>query len=156
MADFSLAIGRTLEHEGGYVNDPTDAGGETKYGISKRAYPDVDIAALTIEDAKAIYKRDYWDKVKGDDINSQMNAFSIFDCAVNMGISRASKLAQKVVGALEDGVIGSESIAAINAYNMDLFDAQFRLEKIKFYAALCTKKPDQKKFLLGWINRTLA
>jgi lysozyme family protein len=65
---FSSVIKMILEHEGGYVNHPSDPGGETKYGISKRAYPDIDIANLTEEDAEEIYYRDYWSKIKGDDL----------------------------------------------------------------------------------------
>ena len=65
---FETVVHMVLEHEGGYVNHPSDPGGETKYGISKRAYPDVDIAELTKDDAADLYKRDYWDRIKGDDL----------------------------------------------------------------------------------------
>jgi len=64
MADFNQAIEKTLVNEGGYINDPLDAGGKTKFGISKRSYPDVDIKNLTVDGAKSIYKKDYWDKLK--------------------------------------------------------------------------------------------
>ena len=156
MANFTEAVNITLEHEGGYVNDSTDAGGETKYGISKRSYPHIDIENLTIQEASIIYKTDYWDKVRGDSIDNQLIAQSIFDCAVNMGPSRASKLAQECASVAIDGMIGPQSIQAINATNAELFDCKFRLAKIRFYADLCNRKPEQKKFLLGWINRTLA
>ena len=62
MKNFNEIIEQVLEHEGGYVNDPKDLGGETKYGITKRFYPDVDIKNLTVEQAKEIYKKDYWDR----------------------------------------------------------------------------------------------
>ena len=108
MANFDKAIERVLINEGGYVNDPNDAGGETKYGISKRAYPGVDIKNLTTDEAKAIYKKDYWDKIKGDNINSDEIAYEIFDTAVNMGVRTSSKIAQMVVGAYPDGFIGAK------------------------------------------------
>jgi len=94
MADFNKCIGKTLAHEGGakYTNDPTDRGGETKYGISKRSYPQEDIKNLTEERAKELYKRDYWDRIRGDDIKDEAIAFNIFDCAVNMGVRTASRL----------------------------------------------------------------
>ena len=87
MADFDRAITFVLAQEGGYVNDPNDPGGETNFGISKRAYPDVDIAGLTAEAAKGIYKRDYWDVLLLDS-RSYADAVAILDTAVNMGVSR--------------------------------------------------------------------
>ena len=110
---FSKVIEMVLEHEGGYVNHPSDPGGETKYGISKRAYPDVDIAELTKDDAADLYKRDYWDRIKGDDLPVGV-ACVVMDYAVNSGISRASKALQSVCGiANGDGFIGPASLSAV-------------------------------------------
>lgn len=110
---FETVVHMVLEHEGGYVNHPSDPGGETKYGISKRAYPDVDIAELTEEDAASIYKRDYWDRIKGDDIPASV-ACVVMDYAVNSGISRASKALQSICGISNgDGIIGPASLNAI-------------------------------------------
>lgn len=107
---FETVVHMVLEHEGGYVNHPSDPGGETKYGISKRAYPDVDIAELTEEDAASIYKRDYWDRIKGDDLPASI-ACVVMDYAVNSGISRASKALQSVCGISNpDGVIGPHTL----------------------------------------------
>lgn len=101
-----------LKHEGGYVNHPTDPGGETKYGISKRAYPDVDIAALTEEDAEEIYYRDYWSRIKGDDLPAGVSCV-VMDYAVNSGISRASKALQAACGIKNgDGIIGPHTLSA--------------------------------------------
>lgn len=87
--DLWTAVGRSiLEVEGGYVNHPNDPGGETKYGISKRAYPNLDIRNLTPEAALAIYRRDYWDKLPPG-LEPAARWF-LFDCAVNHGVSRAS------------------------------------------------------------------
>jgi lysozyme family protein len=158
MADFNKGIAGTLAHEGGdtVTDDKDDTGGLTKYGISQQSYPDVDIKGLTEAMAKTIYKRDYWDRVKADAIDNQAMANSIFDCAVNMGVSRAAKLAQEVAGASIDGKIGSQSLGKLNNIDPEIFDLKYRLAKIRFYAGLCNKKSSQKKFLLGWINRTLA
>ena len=78
-------IERVLSHEGGYVNDPRDPGGETRWGISKRSYPHVDIKRLTRDDAIAIYERDFWRRVQGDKLPRQF-AFQALDAAVNHGI----------------------------------------------------------------------
>ena len=110
---FETVVHMVLEHEGGYVNHPSDPGGETKYGISKRAYPDVNIAELTKDDAADLYKRDYWDRIKGDDLPVGV-ACVVMDYAVNSGISRASKALQSVCGiANGDGVIGPHSLASV-------------------------------------------
>ena len=158
MADFNTAIIKTLVHEGGdtFTNDTTDRGGATKYGISEKAYPDLDIRNLTEDEAKAIYKQNYWDRVRGDDIQSQMIAETIFDVCVNMGVVGGSKLAQKTLKIEPaDGIIGPQSLAVINAADEDLFVAKFALAKIQRYTEICRADESQKKYLLGWLNRTL-
>ena len=155
MADFKNAINKTLINEGGYINDPDDAGGETKFGISKRAYPNVDIKNLTTNEAKAIYKRDYWDRIKGDLIADDRVAYEIFDTAVNMGVRTASKLAQMALSVHTDGIIGNKTLSALNAINREDFLTRFKLSKIARYAYLCKKHPTNKKFLYGWVRRTL-
>ena len=159
MARFDLAVVKTLIHEGGslFVNDPTDRGGATKYGISQRAYPDLDIRNLTEQQARDIYRRDYWDRVRADDIVSQAVAASIFDTAVNMGARTASRLAQVSAGVEPvDGVIGSQSLRTINDANESLFLASYAIVKIARYARICTQDKSQKKYLLGWLNRVLG
>ena len=102
-----------IKHEGGYVNHPEDPGGETKYGISKRAYPDVEIDKLSESDAKAIYKEDYWNRIKGDDLPISV-ACVVMDYGVNSGISRESKALQGVCGITNgDGVIGPHTLSAV-------------------------------------------
>ena len=155
MADFNNAIEKTLVNEGGYINDSEDAGGETKFGISKRAYPNVDIKNLTTDEAKAIYKRDYWDRIKGDLIADEQVAYEIFDTAVNMGVRTASKLAQMALSVHPDGIIGNKTLSALNAINREDFLTRFKLSKIARYTYLCKKNPTNKKFLYGWIKRTL-
>lgn len=84
---FSYALGVVLESEAGYVNDPRDPGGETNFGISKRSYPDLDIAALTREDAAAIYRRDYFDAIGANNLPPALAVVG-FDIAVNHGAGR--------------------------------------------------------------------
>ena len=94
--EFNDVIDKVLEHEGGYVNDPNDLGGETKYGITKRFYPDVDIKSLTKEDAKDIYKRDYWDKNKIDNLPDNLKHI-FFDMCVNQGRGTAVRVLQRAI-----------------------------------------------------------
>ena len=112
MSRFDEVFARVIGHEGGHVDDKSDPGGETKFGISKRAYPDEDIKALTIERAKALYRRDYWDKIRGDELAPAIDEFT-FDFAVNSGVRTASESLQGAVGALRDGRIGPKTIAAL-------------------------------------------
>ena len=91
---FEEIIEIVLEHEGGYVNDPDDAGGETKYGIAKRWYPDVDIKNLTKEQAKKIYHTDYWRRGKCDEVPPQLRHI-YFDMCVNFGRGGAVKVLQQ-------------------------------------------------------------
>ena len=158
MANFDQAIVKTLKHEGGdtFTNDATDHGGATKFGISQNAYPDVDIQNLTETQAKDIYRRDYWNRIRGDDIHSQRVAENIFDACVNMGVHGGSKLAQTSLSIEPaDGIIGSQSLKTINAADEELFLAKFALAKLQRYADLCKADNRQKKYLLGWLNRTL-
>ena len=113
MADrFSVIFERVIGHEGEYVNDPRDPGGETKYGISKRSYPDLDIAALTMDEAREIYRDDYW-LATGCDLLPAGIDYAVFDAAVNAGKSRAVKWLQEAVGTASDGRIGPATRAAI-------------------------------------------
>jgi len=110
---FSKVIKMVLQHEGGYVNHPSDPGGETKYGISKRAYPEVNIAELTEEDAEELYFNDYWSRIKGEELPAGV-ACVVMDYAVNSGISRASKALQAACGISNgDGIIGPATLAAV-------------------------------------------
>ncbi len=158
MADFNIAVEKTLLREGGakITEDPKDKGGLTKFGISQRSYPKVDIRALTKGQAKAIYKADYWDKIRGDDIKSQMIAENIFDTAVNMGSKTAARLVQESLQiAKPDGIIGPKSLEAINGQSEREFLSAFTLGKIGRYVEICVKDKTQERFLLGWIRRSL-
>lgn len=110
-ASWSASVAAVLKAEGGYANDPKDPGGETNFGISKRAYPNLDIKALTVADAEAIYRRDYWDKLRCDDLPTGVD-YALFDFGANSGVARAAVYLQSVVHMNQDGVIGPLTIAA--------------------------------------------
>ena len=117
---FEKAVQFTIEEEGGFSDHPDDDGGATKYGISigfmRLIDPDVtpaDIKDLNLEGAKAIYKHHFWDAVKGDSIPIPF-ALVTFDMAVTSGQGDAVRNLQAVAGALEDGIIGPNTLAAVN------------------------------------------
>ena len=109
MNAFEKAIAFVLSEEGGYVNDSSDMGGETNYGISKRAYPSLDIANLSKDQAAIIYRRDYWDSCKCDQL-PEFLAIMTFDAAVNMGTYAAIKQLQSALNVHVDGIIGPMTI----------------------------------------------
>ena len=153
MKTFNEIIEKVLEHEGGYVNDPKDLGGETKYGITKRFYPDVDIKNLTIEQAVEIYKKDYWDKNKVESL--PQNLWHIyFDMCVNMGKRTAVKVLQRAAvnkgrDIEVDGGLGPMTIGALKGVELD----RVRAFRVKYYVDLITARPEQEKFYLGWFRR---
>jgi lysozyme family protein len=146
---FEQAVALVLKHEGGYSNDPKDPGGETRYGISKRAYPDVDILRLTEDEAKAIYRRDYWDTLRPDELPQEL-AICVFDCAVNMGRDKAIRLLQRACGVAQDGVMGGNTIAAANR----LSEAVVRFSAERVIAYTGTRGFDT--FGKGWLRRTIT
>ena len=155
LVEFDDIIEKVLEHEGGYVDDPTDAGGETKYGISKRAYPDEDIKELTIERAKELYKRDYWDRFRVSNLPNRLRHIYV-DMCINMGGGRAIKILQEACNSKNatkidvDGGIGPATIKA--ATNVEPF--RLRAYRVMFYAELVMKKPEQERFWVGWFRRS--
>jgi lysozyme family protein len=174
MADFTTAYELTVKAEGGYVNDPQDPGGETYKGVarsrnskwsgwlnidllkSKSNFPRNldDDQELQIQ-IKNLYETNYWDKIKGDDIEDQDIAESIFDFAVNAGPITSAKLAQMTVNAKTDGHIGPNTLEKINKDDKRAFLAVFALAKIGRYVSICEKKPTSRKYFFGWIRRTL-
>lgn len=135
--NFDKAFETLIDHEGGYVNDSRDPGGETKYGVSKRAYPDVDIKNLTLEQAKAIYKRDYWDRARCDDLPPQV-AFQVFDTAVNSGIGQSIRFLQRAVGVADDGNVGPLTINAVKRLDAESLAARFNGQRLEFMTKLST------------------
>lgn len=136
--------------EGGYVNDPRDPGGETRFGISKRSYPKVNIKTLTRDGAIEIYKRDFWDATNCAALPPKV-AVVMFDCAINQGQGVAARLLQNALGVTSDGVIGPKTIAAAAKAKEDDLVIQFigwRLRRYAFTANAAT-------YMRGWANRVL-
>lgn len=117
-SNFDTAFDVLMKVEGGLVDDPRDIGGLTKFGISKKAYPNLDIESLTLEQAKEIYKKDYWDKCRCDELPPSFD-IAVFDTAVNMGCVKAVILLQKAIREKIDGVIGPKTLEAVNKAGQD-------------------------------------
>lgn len=120
---FTARLPLILKHEGGHVDHPKDPGGATNKGIIQRTYdswrdrqgkPRQSVRLISDDEVAAIYRRDYWDEVKGDDLPAGVD-YCVFDFAVNSGIDRASRYLQAAVGANQDGKIGPATIAAAKA-----------------------------------------
>lgn len=145
---FDDVFAHVVGEEGGYSNDRRDPGGETKFGISKRSYPLVDIANLTLDQAKAIYQRDYWERIRGDELPQPIDEFT-FDFAVNSGIEHAAESLQGAVGALRDGTIGPKTVEAAKSHD------PLRVLRLMFVdrAMLFALNPNDKLYGRGWFAR---
>lgn len=156
---FDQAVSFTLQHEGGYARDPADPGGETKYGISRRAYPDLDIKHLSVEQAIAIYRRDYWDAPGIGRLQDAALAARVFDLGVNCGPAAAVRLLQRASNLLQpqtqlavDGVLGPVTAAEVNAFGHQ----RALLAALKHQAAAHYISLNRPRFLAGWLNRLEA
>ena len=151
---FEEIIEVVLEHEGGYVNDPNDRGGETNFGIAKRFYPNIDIKNLTKEQATKIYHQDYWRPAKCDEVPSQLRHI-YFDMCVNFGRRGAVKVLQQAANAKNrdkievDGGIGPATLKAIKNVELE----RVRAYRVLRFANLVIKKPEQERFWFGWYRR---
>ena len=145
---FDQCFSKLIGHEGELSNHPKDKGGLTKYGISQRAYPSLDIASLTIDDAKAIYKRDYWDRAQCDRLSPEL-AFQVFDGAVNSGIGTSIRWLQAAAGVAPDGVVGPLTIRAAGDKDPAVMLARFNGQRLQFMASLSTFDV----FGRGWARR---
>ena len=155
LVKFDDIIKVVLKHEGGYVNDPKDPGGETNFGIAKRSHPDVDIKNLTEDKAKDIYKEHYWDGNKVESLSEELRHI-YFDMCVNQGKGRAVKILQRAANAKGatlkvDGGLGPKTIGAMKGVELQ----RVRAYRVKYYADLVTRKPDLEKFYFGWFRRAL-
>lgn len=161
MADFGAFLRKVLKLEGGYVNHPNDKGGCTNQGITLNTFRDYYGAGLNCEDlqniedkqVEKIYKEGYWDPCWGDKIQCPKVAQIIADWAVNSGVKTALKAVQKIVKTDADGIMGPNTLNAINTYPAkDLF-FEIKDTRKEFYENLVQKNPSQKVFLKGWIKR---
>ncbi|PHJ51671.1 hypothetical protein VF04_36720 [Nostoc linckia z7] len=166
MANFDAAIDFILKWEGGYGEDEVDLGGlQTYRGISRKHNPNwagwkiIDqrkpkqwqIYQDLEDDVKSFYKKHYWDAIKADGICNDKIAAFMFDWYVNSG-GHAVKAVQRIVGTTQDGILGNQTLHAINNYNGALYEP-LRMARISFYKKIVKDKPAQNKFLIGWLNR---
>jgi lysozyme family protein len=143
-----ILIQRLLENEGGYVNNPKDPGGETKYGISKRSYPDLDIKNLTVEHAIGIYFNEYLDHIPYAQMHPAV-AWQLLDFGVNSGMRTAVKALQRFLGVKADGLIGPRTLSAMSELDVSLVVIGVLSERIKLLMSLST----WDTFKNGWSNR---
>lgn len=168
MSSFDSALSVVLAHEGGWVNHPTDPGGETNYGISMRFlrehgiqpqdiglkdYAPGCLRGLTRDAAADLYWRFFWDSLELGEVTDQLSATKLFDAAVNMGCVQAVKLAQRAVGVTVDGVLGPVTRHAIGSMPGRVFVGAMSAEMLRFYEVLAAQKPSLAVFLPGWRAR---
>ena len=156
--NYDTCLEMILHHEGGYVNHPKDPGGETNLGVTKRVWEEhggeKDMKDLTVEDVAPIYKKSYWDRVKGDDLPDGLD-LCVFDFGVNAGTGRAAKYLQSMIGTVVDGGIGPNTLKALEAYvqveglaaTIDTYQAN----RQKYYEKLSTFET----FGRGWTRRVV-
>jgi lysozyme family protein len=171
---FDYAMRVILMHEGGLIDNKADPGGITNYGISLRYLKsqgiDIDgngdsdsddIKHLDKDEAKSIYKREWWDKYKYNEIESVIIATKIFDMAVNMGAITAHKLVQKALNIIvdrnivEDGILGPVSFNLINTIDIDWLLDEIQVAQENYYKKLVAEHPKLAVFLKGWMARAM-
>ena len=149
-----------LKHEGGYVHDRFDSGGRTNLGVTQRVWEEfvghpvseADMRALTPEKVAPMYKIKYWNPSYCAVLPKGLD-YVIFDFAVNAGTGRSVKTLQSAIGVVADGVIGLKTMAAINASNAKDLITKFSDARADFYQGIVARKPDQVRFIKGWLNR---
>jgi lysozyme family protein len=178
MARFEDSAGYVLDNEGGYAEHPSDPGGPTFWGISLRYLKGLgekgdidgdgdidadDVRELTREQAMEFYRKNFWDKLKLDKIESQAVATRVLDMAVNMGPRGAVKIAQRAYNGLVkdddetklkvDGKLGPKTRAALDRFDPVEMMAALRAEHAEFYRQLVKRNPNLEVFLAGWLRR---
>ncbi len=159
---FEQAFRIVVGEEGGFTDNPADPGNwtggrcgvgrcaGTKFGVSAGAYPGIEIVSLTLDSARAIYRKDYWDKIQGDNLPPSL-ALLTFDAAVNNGVGRAVRWLQQAVGVTADGVLGVVTLSAVKAreeHGMALL-AEYQAQRLIFMTGL----PLWRTFGGGWARR---
>jgi len=154
--NYNEALKAILKHEGGFVNHPRDPGGMTNLGVTKKVWEEwvkhpVDekaMRALTPELVSPMYKKKYWDAVKGDELPDGLD-YLMFDFAINAGPGRAIKTMQKAIGTSPDGAIGPKTMQSLKEMNPAQLIEKFSVEKESFYRSL----PTFQTFGKGWLRR---
>ena len=154
--NYQKCLEMILHHEGGYVNHPKDPGGETNLGVTKRVYEEwggtKDMRDLTVEDVAPIYEKNYWGRVKGDELPNGLD-LCVFDFCVNAGTGRAAKYLQSMVGATRDGAIGPNTLRQVNEYievnGLQATIQTYQTNRQRYYEKLKTFET----FGRGWTRR---
>ena len=154
--NFDKCLEMLLHHEGGYVNDSRDSGGMTNLGVTKKVYDkwidrestEQEMRDLTPDDVAPIYKKNYWNRVKGDSLPSGLD-WACFDWAVNSGSGRPAKAVQRAVGAEPDGAIGPQTLGLIMEKDPEFIIDYVYIVRKAFYEGL----DDYKHFGRGWSRR---
>lgn len=161
MPNFEAALGIVLKFEGKYVNDPSDRGGETNFGITQTTYneyrdsigePRNPVKEITDIEVSEIYESRYWNACHCDDLSDEL-AICVFDTAVNTGNSRAIKLLQATLDIDTDGIFGANTSKAIEGADQKSLAFEYLARRMRFYENLAAQNPSQQKFLKGWTNR---
>ena len=167
MANSSKLVPFILQWEGGFVNDPLDLGGATNKGITIGTFTEYKrrkgLKAPTVQDLKNISNEDwhevfkglYWDRWKADEIKNQAVANILVDWVWASG-SHGIKRPQRLLGVTADGVVGSKTIAALNAKDPAELFKMIKADRIKFIDEICEKRPANNRFKKGWLNRINA
>lgn len=160
MDRFDACLQFVLEREGRFVNDPTDHGGATNYGITQRTYDTFrkmiglavqSVKFITAAEVSTIYRNEYWNTSLANKCAKPLDLF-MFDSAVQHGYKRAIKFLQYALGVDADGVAGTATMAALAAAPTETIDLVFK-ERQDFYAIIVKNDPTQKEFEHGWSNR---
>lgn len=154
---FESCVNIVLQKEGGFVNHSADPGGATNYGITIKILSEYrktkvsveDVQRLSIGEAKQIYFKNYWKPIQGDQLPIGVN-LSVFDFAVNAGVSRAAKTLQKIVNVQQDGIIGLVTLKAVQTFDVEDMIERLAAERVLFYKSLKTFSVFGK----GWLRRT--
>lgn len=161
LSNFERAFLKIIDIEGGYVDDPTDPGGPTKYGISQQQYPNLNIEKLSYLDAKEIYYKDFWQQFGLGIIPSDEIATKCFDLLVNMPPKNAVKCFQRALMACGhrlkwDGILGPITLKTLQAADPVALLPAMRSEQAGYYERLILKKPEFEKFRGGWLKRAYS
>ena len=158
---FQRIVKVILQHEGGYVNDTADPGGETNYGISKRTYPHLDIKGLTEKQASDIYYNDWYLPLHLNRIDDEALATKVLDTCVNLGKKTGMRLFQQSLkerghNVTVSGIVSNATTEAANRANVDRLLAVMRDKQAAHYRALIANNPALEKYKNGWMKRAYS
>ncbi|MBV9075655.1 MAG: hypothetical protein JOZ10_18685 [Acidobacteria bacterium] len=164
MANFDEALTFVLRNEDPHLTGVVteDSGGRTRFGIAERFHPELGDefysapADSALQIAREIYRSDYWNAIRGDEIADQRVTTKLFDMAVNMGVRQAIVLAQRAVAVIDDGMVGAQTLEALNTWEPQRLLERLRAASAAFYEHLAEVRPEAQQYLRGWLARARA